>query len=132
MTLSFVIPAFNEEGYLGPCIESILQQTAGLEDLVEVIVVNNASTDRTHEVAVQICRSGCRALGTVRSSMGASIVSWSVMDTNGSSRACGSALLRGRRPFWAAAAAARRRAQSPVSARECAHIRAHICAKRVL
>ena len=56
MILSFVIPAFNEEAYLAACVESILAQTAGLEDLVEIIVVNNASTDSTREVALRYPR----------------------------------------------------------------------------
>jgi glycosyltransferase involved in cell wall biosynthesis len=56
MVLSLVVPAFNEEAYLGPCIESILDQCAGLEDLVEIIVVNNASTDCTREVALRYPR----------------------------------------------------------------------------
>ncbi len=52
MTLSFVIPAFNEERYLPDCLRSILRETAGMGDAVEIIVVNNASTDRTREVAL--------------------------------------------------------------------------------
>ena len=52
MKLSFVIPAYNEESYLPACLESILAQTAGLGDRVEIIVVNNASSDRTREVAL--------------------------------------------------------------------------------
>ena len=56
MRVSFVVPAFNEEAYLPACLESILQQidpaTSGLAPgSCEVIVVNNASTDRTGEVA---------------------------------------------------------------------------------
>jgi glycosyltransferase involved in cell wall biosynthesis len=51
MLLSFVVPAYNEEAYLGACLESILDQTRGLEHLAEIIVVNNASTDRTREIA---------------------------------------------------------------------------------
>ena len=51
MVLSFVIPAFNEESYLADCIESILEQTRGLEEATEIIVVNNASSDGTREVA---------------------------------------------------------------------------------
>jgi glycosyltransferase involved in cell wall biosynthesis len=51
--LSFVIPAFNEENYLGACLESILAQTSGREDRIEIVVVNNASTDRTSEVALR-------------------------------------------------------------------------------
>ncbi len=52
MTLSFVVPAYNEEGYLPDCLQSILKETAGRDD-VEIIVVNNASTDRTREVALR-------------------------------------------------------------------------------
>lgn len=53
MTLSFVIPAYNEQAYLGACIESILEQARDLTELrYEIIVVNNASTDLTREVAL--------------------------------------------------------------------------------
>jgi glycosyltransferase involved in cell wall biosynthesis len=52
MRLSFVVPAYNEEAYLPACLESILAQTRELGDQVEIIVVNNASTDRTREVAL--------------------------------------------------------------------------------
>ena len=51
MRLSFVIPAYNEEAYLPECIESILQQSQALGQDVEIIVVNNASSDRTGDVA---------------------------------------------------------------------------------
>ena len=53
MRLSFVVPAYNEETYLPACLESILKQTQELGDSVEIIVVNNASTDRTREVALR-------------------------------------------------------------------------------
>ena len=53
MRLSFVIPAYNEEAYLPACLDSILAQIpAHLADQTEIIVVNNASTDRTREVAL--------------------------------------------------------------------------------
>jgi glycosyltransferase involved in cell wall biosynthesis len=52
MRLSFVVPAYNEEAYLPACLESILAQTRELGDRVEIIVVNNASTDRTRDVAL--------------------------------------------------------------------------------
>ena len=51
MLLSFVVPAYNEDAYLGDCIEAILREPAGLEALTEIIVVNNASTDGTRAVA---------------------------------------------------------------------------------
>lgn len=64
MKLSFLIPAYNEESYLPACLESILAQTAGLGDQVEIIVVNNASTDRTREVALSY--PGVRCVDEVR------------------------------------------------------------------
>lgn len=53
MRLSFVVPAYNEEQYLPGCLESVLADIARshLADEIEVIVVDNASTDRTGEVA---------------------------------------------------------------------------------
>ena len=56
MKLSFVIPAYNEEAYIGRCLESIVkalgQKPAGYE--AEIIVINNASTDRTKEIAESV------------------------------------------------------------------------------
>jgi glycosyltransferase involved in cell wall biosynthesis len=50
MKLSFVIPAYNEEEYIGECLEAVVAQKQGLPYDIEVIVVNNNSTDRTEEV----------------------------------------------------------------------------------
>jgi glycosyltransferase involved in cell wall biosynthesis len=50
--MSFVIPAYNEERYLGDCLESILRETRSAGVASEIIVVNNASTDKTREVAL--------------------------------------------------------------------------------
>jgi len=52
MRLSFVIPAYNEEAYLPACLDSILAQIKDVPGGAEVIVVNNASTDKTREVAL--------------------------------------------------------------------------------
>ena len=52
MRLSFVVPAYNEEAYLAACLDSILAQTHALDIPAEIIVVNNASTDRTREIAL--------------------------------------------------------------------------------
>lgn len=48
--VSIIIPAYNEERYLGACLEAIAAQTL---QPYEVIVVDNASTDRTAEIAAQ-------------------------------------------------------------------------------
>jgi glycosyltransferase involved in cell wall biosynthesis len=65
MKLSFVIPAYNEENYIGDCLDAIIAQKNELEknvgaagagaagtevagtSSIEIIVVNNASTDGT-------------------------------------------------------------------------------------
>lgn len=49
MEISLVIPAHNEAEYIGPCIESVLQHAAG--KFKEIVVVDNASTDGTGDVA---------------------------------------------------------------------------------
>jgi glycosyltransferase involved in cell wall biosynthesis len=52
LRLSFVVPAYNEESYLGKCLESIVRQIEGTAFDAEIIVVNNASTDGTRAVAL--------------------------------------------------------------------------------
>jgi glycosyltransferase involved in cell wall biosynthesis len=46
--VSIIIPARNEEANLGPCLESLTAQTGVA---FEIIVVDDASTDRTREIA---------------------------------------------------------------------------------
>lgn len=49
MKISIVIPAYNEERYIGDCLKSVVANRT--EDFLEIIVVNNASTDGTAGVA---------------------------------------------------------------------------------
>lgn len=49
MKLSVVIPAYNEEKYIGGCLEELITQAG--KDIFEIIVVDNASTDATAQVA---------------------------------------------------------------------------------
>lgn len=49
--ISVVIPAHNEQEYLTQCLESLVSQDYS-KDSYEVIVVDNNSTDNTHEIAV--------------------------------------------------------------------------------
>lgn len=51
-TISFVIPAHNEEKYIGRCLESVVAELARGNYRAEVIVVNNVSTDRTRQIAL--------------------------------------------------------------------------------
>ncbi len=48
LTVSIIVPARNEEESLGTCLESLVAQT-GIS--FEIIVVDDHSTDRTHEIA---------------------------------------------------------------------------------
>jgi len=51
MQLSVIIPAYNEEQYIGDCLKAIFKQT---EPADEVIVVDNNSTDKTAEIAREL------------------------------------------------------------------------------
>lgn len=48
LSVSIIIPAFNEEDYLGPCLEAIQNQSVAP---LEVIVVDNNSTDDSVKIA---------------------------------------------------------------------------------
>jgi glycosyltransferase involved in cell wall biosynthesis len=53
MRISFVIPAHNEEKLLGKCIGSIREELArNPKVMAEIVVVNNASTDGTRDIAL--------------------------------------------------------------------------------
>lgn len=51
MDLAFVIPAYNEEALIGPCLESVLREVKRTGVKTEIVVVNNNSSDRTGEIA---------------------------------------------------------------------------------
>lgn len=51
MKLSIIIPAYNEAEYIGRCLQSIIKNRS--ECLHEIIVVDNGSSDKTAEVALQ-------------------------------------------------------------------------------
>jgi len=48
--LSIIIPAYNEEAVIADCLSSVCNQTFSPEKY-EVIIINNASTDKTKQVA---------------------------------------------------------------------------------
>ena len=52
--LSFVIPAHNEEHWIATCINSILGAMQNIAEPFELIVVDDASTDSTSQIAEQL------------------------------------------------------------------------------
>ena len=52
-SLSIVIPSFNSENYIQQCLDSLL---IGRDDELDVIVVNDGSTDRTSEIAHEFAK----------------------------------------------------------------------------
>ena len=51
LTISVIVCAYNEAAYLRPCLQSLLRQFRAPD---EILVVNNASTDATREVAAAV------------------------------------------------------------------------------
>ena len=51
--LTFVIPAYNSESFLNKCLDSML--VPELLEKLEILVVNDGSTDRTAEIAEGYC-----------------------------------------------------------------------------
>jgi glycosyltransferase involved in cell wall biosynthesis len=49
--LSFVIPAHNEEQHIGPAVAAVSDAARACGEAFEVVVVDDASTDRTAELA---------------------------------------------------------------------------------
>ena len=58
MKVSLVIPAHNEEAFIGGCLDAVLANAAG--KFHEIVVVDNASSDRTAEIAAT--RPGVRVV----------------------------------------------------------------------
>jgi glycosyltransferase involved in cell wall biosynthesis len=122
--ISFIIPAHNEERWIGGCLESIHVTMANVSESYEVIVVDDASTDSTNEIATKMgartLRVELRKISAVRN-VGARMAIGNVFffvdaDTRANERAVSAAIaamragaagggcvpdLDGRVPFWA-------------------------------
>lgn len=60
MKISVIIPAYNEAGTLGRCLEAVYGRNPGLD--METIVVDDGSTDATPKVAGALAYPGLRYL----------------------------------------------------------------------
>jgi len=69
MLISVVIPAYNEEKYIGRCLEALRAQTYPSEQ-TEIIVVDNNSTDHTAAIArrfgATVVFEPCKGIGAAR------------------------------------------------------------------
>ncbi len=54
IAVSVIIPAYNVETYIGECIESLVAQTL---DNIEILIVNDGSTDKTQEIIEHYCEA---------------------------------------------------------------------------
>lgn len=52
--ISFIIPSYNSEKYLDTCIPSFLEER--VLDKLDIIIVNDGSTDATAQIAEKYCR----------------------------------------------------------------------------
>lgn len=47
---SIIIPVYNVQDYLEECIKSVINQTIGFEDNIQIILVNDGSPDDSHKI----------------------------------------------------------------------------------
>lgn len=70
--ISIVIPAHNEEKYIGKCLESVALAAWNISTEVEVVVVLNRCTDKTEKIAKDngalIVTNGKKNLASIRNS----------------------------------------------------------------
>lgn len=71
-TISLIIPAYNEENFIGKTLESVAKarNTYREPSAIEIIVVNNCSTDNTQNIAenygVRVVKEEKRCIAAVR------------------------------------------------------------------
>lgn len=52
--LSLIVPSYNSEAFLDRCIPSFLEES--ILDLLDIIIVNDGSTDKTADIAQKYCQ----------------------------------------------------------------------------
>ena len=62
--LSILLPVYNVESYLAECVQSLLKQI-GDDEGVQIIIVDDASTDRCREIAESFCSQYPRCVKVV-------------------------------------------------------------------
>ena len=70
MKVSFIVPAYNVEDYIGECIESIINQT---KINWELIIVDDGSKDKTYEICQRYEKSDSRIKVITQHNAGVSV-----------------------------------------------------------
>ena len=65
LTISFLIPAYNEEQIIGKCIESIDRAAANYGGRTEIVIVNDGSTDNTEKIVLDSLNKLTNAHGKI-------------------------------------------------------------------
>ena len=53
--LSIIIPVYNMELYLKRCLNSVVEALSGLEEIAEVLIIDDGSTDLSEEIIRDYC-----------------------------------------------------------------------------
>ncbi len=65
LTISFLIPAYNEEQIIGKCIESMDRAAAKYGGRTEIVIVNDGSTDNTEKIVLDSLNKLTNAQGKI-------------------------------------------------------------------
>ena len=72
ISLSIIVPVYNVENYIRPCIESIYNQNLE-EDCFEVILINDGTTDKSIEIIADIIHQHSNITVINQANQGASV-----------------------------------------------------------
>jgi glycosyltransferase involved in cell wall biosynthesis len=97
LRFSIIIPARDEEHFIGPCLESIRVATEPYPNQVEILVVLNRCSDRTEEIAhafgARTIREDARNLAKIRNAGARSAVGLVLVTIDADSRMSPNALV---------------------------------------
>ena len=51
--ISVIVPIYNVEKYLEECIESVIHQTIGFKENIQLILVNDGSPDNSEQICLK-------------------------------------------------------------------------------
>jgi len=55
-TLSLIIPCYNEENTIAACVEKVRKISENQDFALEIVIVNDCSTDKSAEKLAEICQ----------------------------------------------------------------------------